>query len=78
MGVRSYDDNDIFSRYLDLNAPNVAMQKSPPAIPADLLALSTPKYNGAWVFTDSKQPKTVCHAAQHLPSPHRPGSSGQR
>ena len=52
-----YDDNDIFSRYLDLNAPNAAMQKTPPAIPADLLALSTPKFNGAWVFTDSKNRK---------------------
>ena len=27
------------------------------AIPADLLALSTPTYNGAWVFTDSKNRK---------------------
>ena len=25
-----YDDNDIYSRYLDLNAPNRAIQKSPP------------------------------------------------
>ena len=57
-----YDDNDIFSRYLDLNAPNAAMQKNPPVIPADLLALSTPKFNGAWVFTDSKQPQAVRHA----------------
>ena len=48
-----YDDRDIFSRYLDLSKPNAAIQKSPLAIPADLLALSTPKYNGAWVFTDS-------------------------
>src|SRR5207253_5959092 len=46
-----YDDNDIFSRYLDLSVPNAAIQKAPPAIPADLLALSTPTYNGAWVFT---------------------------
>src|SRR5215831_18221882 len=53
-----YDDNDIFSRYLDLSAPNQAIQKSPPVIPADLLALSTPKFNGAWVFTDDKNRKT--------------------
>lgn len=52
-----YDENDIFSRYLDLSAPNTAMQKNPPAIPADLLALSTPKFNGAWVFTDSEHRK---------------------
>ena len=52
-----YDDNDIYSRYLDLNAPNRAIQNASPAIPADLLALSTPKYNGAWVFTDSKNRK---------------------
>jgi hypothetical protein len=52
-----YDDNDIFSRYLDLSAPNAAMQKAPPAIPADLLAFSTPKFNGAWVFTDSANRK---------------------
>lgn len=52
-----YDDNDIYSRYLDLDAPNQAIQKSPPAIPADLLALSTPRYNGAWVFTDSNNRK---------------------
>jgi hypothetical protein len=47
-----YDDNDIYSRYLDLDAPNTAIQQRPPTIPADLLALSTPKWNGAWVFTD--------------------------
>jgi hypothetical protein len=52
-----YDDNDIYSRYLDLAAPNAAMQRTPPAIPADLLALSTPKLNGAWVFTDSENRK---------------------
>ena len=52
-----YDDNDLFSRYLDLFAPNAAIQKAPPAISADLQALSTPKYNGAWVFTDSSHRK---------------------
>ena len=52
-----YDDNNIYSRYLDLSAPNPAMQKNAPAIPADLQALSTPKLNGAWVFTDSNNRK---------------------
>jgi hypothetical protein len=52
-----YDDKDLFSRYLDLSAPNPLMQKTPPAIPADLLALSAPKFNGAWVFTDGKNRK---------------------
>lgn len=52
-----YDDNNIFSRYLDLSAPNVAMQKAPPTIPSDLVALSRPTFNGAWVFTDDKNRK---------------------
>lgn len=52
-----YDDRDIFSRYLDLSVPNPAMQGRTPTIPSDLLALSTPKFNGAWVFTDSKNRK---------------------
>jgi hypothetical protein len=52
-----YSDNDIYSRYLDLKAPNSAIQKTPPAIPSDLLALSTPKYNGQWVFSDSSNRK---------------------
>ncbi len=52
-----YDDNDIYSRYLNVAAPNAAMQKTPPAIPADLLALSTPKFTGAWVFTDPSNRK---------------------
>jgi hypothetical protein len=52
-----YDDNDIYSRYLDLDKPNAALQKTPPAIPAELQALSTPKLNGTWVFTDSDNRK---------------------
>jgi hypothetical protein len=52
-----YDDNDIFSRYLDLSAPNAAMQQTPPVIPADLVALSKPTFNGSWVFTDSNNRK---------------------
>ncbi|MCS7025057.1 MAG: carboxypeptidase-like regulatory domain-containing protein [Bryobacteraceae bacterium] len=31
----------------------VAMQAAPPVIPADLLALSQPKFHGVWVFSDS-------------------------
>jgi hypothetical protein len=52
-----YDDNDIYSRFLDLSKPNEAMQRTPPVIPADLVALSTPKFNGAWVFSDSNNRK---------------------
>ncbi|MGH9675091.1 MAG: carboxypeptidase regulatory-like domain-containing protein [Bryobacteraceae bacterium] len=52
-----YDDNDIYSRFLDLSVPNAAMQAAPPAIPADLVALSRPAFNGAWVFTDSNNRK---------------------
>jgi hypothetical protein len=52
-----YDEGDIYSRYLDLSAPNQAMQRNPPVIPADLLALSKPTFNGAWVFTDDKNRK---------------------
>jgi len=52
-----YEDNDIFSRQLNLSAPNTAIQNNPPNISADVLALSTPKYNGAWVFTDSSNRK---------------------
>ncbi|MEX2261762.1 MAG: TonB-dependent receptor [Bryobacteraceae bacterium] len=52
-----YDDRDIYSRYLDLSAPNSAIQNAPPAIPSDLQALSRPTYNGAWVFTDSNNRK---------------------
>jgi hypothetical protein len=52
-----YDKNDIYSRYLNLSAPNAAMQRTPPQIPADLVALSKPTFNGAWVFTDSENRK---------------------
>jgi hypothetical protein len=52
-----YDKNDIYSRYLDLNAPNEAIRRTPPAIPADLLALSTPRWNGQWIFSDSNNRK---------------------
>lgn len=49
-----YDRRDQYSRYLDLTAPNPLMQENPPAIPDDLLALSKPTFNGAWVFADEK------------------------
>lgn len=52
-----YSDNDIYSRYLDLDAPNPAIRQSPPTIPADLVALSAPKWNGQWVFTDDNNRK---------------------
>ena len=53
-----YEENDIYSRYLDLNAPNTAIQQKPPSMPADVLALSTPKWNGQWVFTDPNNRKS--------------------
>lgn len=52
-----YDDNDIFSRSLDLSKPNEAMQQSPPVLPADVLALSQPTWNGQWIFTDNNNRK---------------------
>lgn len=52
-----YDDKDIYSRYLDLSRANDVLQKAPPTIPSDLLALSQPKWNGQWVFTDSSNRK---------------------
>jgi len=52
-----YDEQDIYSRYLDTNAPNEAIRRSPPVIPADLLSLSQPKWNGQWVFTDAQNRK---------------------
>ena len=33
------------------------MQQNPPQIPADLMALSQPKFNGAWVFADDNNRK---------------------
>jgi hypothetical protein len=33
------------------------MQQNPPVIPADLVALSKPTFNGAWIFTDSENRK---------------------
>ena len=52
-----YDDANIYSRFLDLSKPNEAIPKTPPVIPADLLALSKPAFNGQWVFTDSNNRK---------------------
>lgn len=51
------DAQDRYSRFLDLSQPIDEMRASPPPIPADILALSTPKYNGAWVFADSQNRK---------------------
>ena len=49
------DPSDRLSRFLDLTAPNTAMQAAPPQFPANLLAVrNTPLvWNGAWIFTDS-------------------------
>jgi hypothetical protein len=52
-----YDTRDQFTRTLDLSVPNPLMQRNPPNIPADLVALSQPKFNGAWVFTDDDNRK---------------------
>jgi hypothetical protein len=52
-----YDDQDLYTRFLDLNQPNGVLTANPPNIPADLRALSQPKWNGAWVFTDSSNRK---------------------
>lgn len=52
-----YDDQDLYTRFLDLNATNDVLARNPPSIPADLNALSQPKWNGAWVFTDSNNRK---------------------
>lgn len=52
-----YDRRDQYSRYLDLTVPNPQMQQNPPAIPADLQALSKPRFNGAWVFADENNRK---------------------
>jgi hypothetical protein len=49
------ENDDMLSRYLDLQNPIPEMQASPPVIPAEVKAIaSIPyRYNGAWVFTDS-------------------------
>jgi hypothetical protein len=47
-----YDRRNQYSRYLDLTVPNELMQRTPPNIPADLVALSKPTFNGAWIFSD--------------------------
>ena len=43
------------SRYLDLSQPVPEMQSNPPQLPAEVTAIRTsaPKYNGAWLFTDT-------------------------
>ena len=54
MGVGSVGRQRSSSRAIwTFRSPNEAMQKNPPQIPADFRALSTPKFNGAWVFTDN-------------------------
>lgn len=53
-----HDPNYEFSRYLDLNAPNQAMQAAPPQVPGAVQPyLQQPwKLNGQWLFTDSNNP----------------------
>lgn len=54
-----FDARDRFSRYLDLTDPIPEMQRNPPVIPADILAIRTqpPVFNGAWIFADSQNRK---------------------
>jgi hypothetical protein len=52
-----YDRRDQYSRFLDLTVPNPQMQQNPPAIPADLVAMSRPTFNGAWIFSDEENRK---------------------
>jgi hypothetical protein len=49
------DPSDRLSRFLDLTAPNTAMQAAPPQFPANVLAMRNGPlvWNGAWIFTDS-------------------------
>lgn len=49
-----YDDQNRFSRYLDLTSPIPEMQSNPPQMPAQAAQYKVSwKYNGAWNFTDS-------------------------
>ncbi|MBL8230731.1 MAG: TonB-dependent receptor [Bryobacterales bacterium] len=49
-----WDPEYRMSRFLDLNAPNEAIRRAPPQMPAQLRQFYTgpQTYNGAWVFTD--------------------------
>ncbi len=46
------DEQDRYSRYLDLNDPIPEIERTPPRIPDEVMALRTaaPVYNGAWIF----------------------------
>ena len=49
-----YDDQNRWSRYVDLNNPIPEMQSNPPKMPAEVAQYGISyKYNGAWMFTDS-------------------------
>jgi hypothetical protein len=52
------DLNYQYSRTLDLSVPIPEMQSNPPVLPeaATALRASAPKWNGAWLFTDSSHP----------------------
>ncbi len=49
-----YDDQNRWSRYVDLTSPIPEMQSNPPQMPAEVTQYGVSyKYNGAWNFTDS-------------------------
>jgi hypothetical protein len=50
-----FDEQDRFSRYLDLTKPIPEFQINPPQLPAQVVQYrkAAPSYNGAWVFADS-------------------------
>ncbi|MCC6859303.1 MAG: carboxypeptidase regulatory-like domain-containing protein, partial [Bryobacterales bacterium] len=51
-----YDERDRVSRYLDLTSPIPEFQSNAPVLPDSVLQYrqSAPIWNGAWVFSDSK------------------------
>ncbi|PYT21277.1 MAG: carboxypeptidase regulatory-like domain-containing protein [Acidobacteria bacterium] len=62
----AWEENNYLSRYLDLSNPIPEMQSNPPNIPANIASLVKGgyKFNGAWLFTDSK------HRGIYNPNPH--------
>jgi hypothetical protein len=49
-----YDDQNRWSRYVDLNNPIPEMQSNPVKMPSEVSQYNISyKYNGAWMFTDS-------------------------
>ncbi|MBL8242245.1 MAG: TonB-dependent receptor [Bryobacterales bacterium] len=62
------DDNYKFSRFLDLNNPIPELQ-SGVTMPAQVRSIATVnyKYNGAWMFTDSSNPRVYKNLGNFLP-----------